>query len=134
MPRPTHFEIHAADIEQAIRFYSSLFGWEFQSRGDGTGFHMIITGPPEEPGINGGLVPRMGPNPDPTDATPVIAFPCTIVVDDLEASVAKAMALGGAIALPKMRIPGVGWLAYIKDNQSNIIGLTQPEARDARAA
>lgn len=29
MPRPIHFEIHAADPERAQRFYGALFGWSF---------------------------------------------------------------------------------------------------------
>jgi len=29
MPRVIHFEIHADEPERAIRFYSSVFGWEF---------------------------------------------------------------------------------------------------------
>ena len=29
MPRVVHFEIHADDPERAIRFYHSVFGWNF---------------------------------------------------------------------------------------------------------
>ena len=32
---------------------------------------------------------------------------------------------GGQIALPKMPIPGMGWLAYCKDTEGNIFGMMQ---------
>jgi hypothetical protein len=35
--------------------------------------------------------------------------------------------LGAEIALPKMPIPGVGWLGYIKDPDGNVLGLMQPD-------
>ena len=40
-------------------------------------------------------------------------------------------ARGGTIALPKMPIPGIGWLAYAKDTEGNLFGLMQadPAAR-----
>jgi predicted enzyme related to lactoylglutathione lyase len=122
MPRPVHFEIHAADPPAAVRFYTELFGWTFTPFGPA--YHLIKTGE-DGPGIDGGLVPRQGPNPDPADPTPVIAFMCTCNVDSVDAYMAKALALGGWVALPKMAIPGVGWVAYFKDTQSNIVGLMQ---------
>ena len=30
-------------------------------------------------------------------------------------------------ALPKMPIPGVGWLAYLKDTEGNVFGLMQSD-------
>jgi predicted enzyme related to lactoylglutathione lyase len=32
---------------------------------------------------------------------------------------------GAQIALPKMAIPGVGWLVYCKDTEGNIFGMMQ---------
>jgi predicted enzyme related to lactoylglutathione lyase len=125
MPRPIHFEIHAADPPAAVRFYSGLFGWSFTPFGDI--YHVIKTGE-GGPGIDGGLVRRQGANPDPADPTPVIAYVCTCDVDDVDVYVAKAIALGGVVAVPKMAIPGVGWLAYVKDTQSNLLGLMTSDA------
>ena len=42
-------------------------------------------------------------------------------------SLAKATSLGAVIAVPKMPIPGVGWLAYAKDPEGNIFGMMQPD-------
>ena len=69
----------------------------------------------------------MGPTPDPQEPTPLVAWACTVDVDDVEAYVRKAVDLGGVVALPKMAILGVGWLAYCKDTESNIFGLMQTD-------
>ena len=129
MSRPIHFEIHAADLESAQHFYAVLFGWSF-SHMQGMDYHLIHTGA-DGAGIDGGLVRRMGPNPDPQAPTPVIGYICTIDVDDVDACVATALALGGTVALAKMPVPGIGWLAYCKDSESNIFGVMQ---RDASAS
>jgi predicted enzyme related to lactoylglutathione lyase len=125
MPRPIHFEIHAADRDRCKAFYEALFGWSFVQPPGMEGYHLISTGAADEPGINGGLVQRMGENPDPKDPVPVTAYVCTIGVEDLDRYVGKALSLGGSVALPKMAVPGVGWLAYVKDTESNILGLMQ---------
>lgn len=130
MPRPVHFEIHAEDPQRAIAFYSAVLGWTFQSWEGPWPYWLISTGE-EGPGINGGLVRRMGPGPDPKADTPVIAWVCTVGVDDVDAYVAKALAHGGATAVPKMAIPGMGWLAYVKDTEGNILGLMSQDSSAA---
>ena len=72
---------------------------------------------------------RMGGGP--LDGAAVNAYVCTARVADVDASVKQVTDLGGTIALPKMPIPGVGWLAYAKDPEGNIFGLMQndPAAR-----
>jgi len=51
----------------------------------------------------------------------------TIQVDDLDAMVKKATANGGKNVVPRMPIPGVGWLAYCTDPGGNIFGMMQPD-------
>jgi predicted enzyme related to lactoylglutathione lyase len=53
---------------------------------------------------------------------------CTIEVSSVDEYVSKALAHGAAVALPKMPIPGVGWLAYCKDTEGNIFGLMHRDA------
>jgi len=131
MSRPVHFEIHAEDPERVQRFYGELFGWTFQSWNGPTPYWMIDTGS-EGPGINGGLIKRMGPNPDAQEPTPVVGYVCTVDVDDVDGYVGKATGLGGVVALPKMAIPGIGWLAYCKDTESNVFGLMQNDPSGVR--
>jgi len=53
--------------------------------------------------------------------------PCvnTIGVTNLDETVASVLSSGGEIALPKMPVPGVGWLAYCKDTEGHIFGMMQ---------
>lgn len=123
MNRVVHFEIHASDPQRAIGFYRTMFGWDFQPYGPPDFYWLVTTGPEGTPGINGGMVRRQGAAPDAGAPTPVIAFVCTVDVEDVDAAVAKALAAGGTVALPKHAIPGVGWVAYVKDTEANIVGL-----------
>lgn len=114
MNRPVHFEIPSADPQRAIAFYQSIFGWQFQKWEGPVDYWLISTG--EGPGINGGLMPRRDP-----------AQPCvnTIEVADIDATTSTITAQGGQNVVPKMPIPGVGWLAYFKDIDGHIFGIMQ---------
>jgi predicted enzyme related to lactoylglutathione lyase len=126
MPRVVHFEIHAEDPNKAIAFYEAVFGWQFSHWGGGPmDYWLIKTGPASEPGIDGGLIRRQGP----IDGTAVIAYVCTAQVPNVDEYVGKITQAGGSIVVPKMPIPGVGWLAYAKDTQGNIFGIMQPDAQ-----
>ena len=61
----------------------------------------------------------------------VNAYVCTAGVEDLDAMVVKAVAAGGSIAVPKMPIPTMGWLAYCKDTEGNLFGMMQMESNAA---
>jgi predicted enzyme related to lactoylglutathione lyase len=124
MSRVVHFEIHASKPKVLIDFYTSLFAWKFEQWGEFE-YWQIVTGPNEEPGINGGLVPRRGAPAE--EGQGVNAYVCTVDVKSLDKSLAKAQSLGGKVAVPKMPIPGVGWLAYVKDPDGNLFGLMQTE-------
>jgi predicted enzyme related to lactoylglutathione lyase len=127
MPRVIHFEILVGDPERAMAFYAGLFGWTFQKYAAATDYWLINTGPSTEPGINGGLVRRKGPNPNAGDATPVVGFVCTVDVADVDRTVAAALTAGGTVALAKMAIPGLAWLAYLNDTESNVLGVYQAD-------
>jgi uncharacterized protein len=127
MPRVVHFEVHADDPERAIRFYSTVFGWTFNHYGGAQDYWLITTGPDDQPGINGGLMRRMGA----IDGQAVIAYVCTVDVESVDAALARVLERGGQLALPKMPIPGVGWLAYARDPEGNLFGMMQAEAAAA---
>ena len=119
MPRPIHFEIHASDTARAQRFYSAMFGWEFTPFGPPGAYWVVKTG--AGVGIDGGLLPRNGPKPE--DGQGVNAFICTVDVPSVDESLKKALSLGGTLAVPKMPIPGIGWLVYVKDPEGNLLGM-----------
>ncbi|MEO8296037.1 MAG: VOC family protein [Gemmatimonadota bacterium] len=126
MSRIIHFEVHADNPERALTFYQSLLGWKFTRWEGPSDYWLIETGPGTEPGINGGMVRRMGP--PPTEGQAVNAYPCTLGVSSLDEKVAMVTQLGGTIALPKMAVPGIGWLAYAKDTEGNIFGMMQDDS------
>jgi predicted enzyme related to lactoylglutathione lyase len=119
MPRPNHFEIPSDNVDRAIAFYTAVFGWTFQKWDGPMPYWMITTGPNEEHGINGGLMPRQHPN-----------QPCvnTVTIANMEETLATVAANGGVCVVPKMAVPGVGWLAYCKDLDGHIFGVMQMDA------
>lgn len=129
MPRVVHFEIHADNPERARRFYGELFGWEFTQFGGPMDYWIIKTGPEGQPGIDGGMMRRMGA--PPVDGQAVNAYVCTIDVDQLDQSMERALSLGGTLALAKMPIGGIGWLGYAKDPEGNIFGMMQADPNAA---
>jgi predicted enzyme related to lactoylglutathione lyase len=123
MGRPVHFEIHASDPEKLAGFYREMFGWKIDAWPGPVPYWLIMTGDEGTPGINGGMVQR--PDEGPAVGQSVNAFVCTVDVTDVDADVAKALTLGATVALPKMPVPGMGWLAYIMDPDRNILGMMQ---------
>ena len=83
---------------------------------------MITTGPESEPGIGGAITRRSG------NLTTVN----TISVPSVDEAVQKVVVAGGQIALPKMAVPGVGYIAYGIDTEGNVFGMMQedPTAQD----
>ena len=127
MSRVVHFEIQADDVERAKAFYGAVFGWEFQDYGEFTGspYWGVITGPEDEPGINGGLLQRPAPAPGPGQGTN--GFVCTMQVEDYDATEKKILDGGGTVALPKMALTGMAWQGYYLDTEGNTFGIHQPD-------
>ena len=121
MSRVIHFEMPADDPERVIQFYEKTFGWRFDKWDGPIEYWLISTGSEDHPGIDGGLARR-------TD--PAVGIENTIDVKNLEISLIAVETNGGEIIRPKMAVPGVGWMVYIKDTEGNIFGLMEedPEA------
>ena len=128
MGRVVHFEVHADDPVRAQAFYAALFGWEFTQFAP-MEYWVVKTGSDAEPGIDGGLLRRLGPRPEEGQA--VNAYVCTVDVASVDHALEHALSLGGTLAHAKMAIPGVGWLAYAKDPEGNIFGLMQADPNAA---
>ncbi len=128
MPRVTHFEIHGEHPAKLAAYYTDLFGWRMQHMPQ-INYWFIDTSNGDEPGINGGLLQRHGVKA--VDGQPVNSYVCTVNVSSVDDYFAKTLKGGGTMALAKMAIPHVGWVAYVKDPNGNIFGLHQadPSAR-----
>ncbi len=120
--RVVHFEIPADDVERARSFYRDAFGWQMSGLPE-MGYTMVGTTPtgengmPSEPGsINGGMFARVE-----DVATPVI----TIDVADIDAALAKVESLGGSTVRAKEPVGDMGFSAYFRDSEDNLMGLWQ---------
>jgi uncharacterized protein len=118
--RVVHFEIPADDQNRARDFYQSAFDWNISEVPD-INYHMVMTSPvndqgmPPEPGsINGGMFAR-----EADLATPVI----TVEVDDIDATLEKIGSLGGSTVLAKQAVMDMGFAAYFRDTEGNVMGL-----------
>ena len=116
MPRVIHFEIHADQPQRAATFYGDVFGWGVQKWEGPQEYYLVTTGEQGTPGIDGGLLQRMAPGQSTVN---------TIDVPSVDDYVGKVLAAGGQVALPKMPVPGVGWLAYCTDPEGNVFGVMQ---------
>jgi predicted enzyme related to lactoylglutathione lyase len=85
-------------------------------------YWLVSTGDAAAPGIDGGLSRRRFPGEG-------MSF--TVDVESVDAAVKAVTAAGAQIVHPRSAIPGVGWLAYFKDPEGNVVGMMErdPEAK-----
>jgi predicted enzyme related to lactoylglutathione lyase len=124
MGRVIHFEIHAADPDRAVAFYTGVFGWKVEKAGGPVDYWLVTTGPDGEAGINGAILRRMGSEPSSDQA--VNSFVNTIEVRSLEETERAVPDAGGEQVLAGQEVPDVGKLAYFKDTEGNIFGALEP--------
>ena len=127
MGRVVHFEIHASDLDRAERFYREVFGWEVQKFDGPIDYRLLNTGPKSQTGIDGALVERRSG----ADGDAVIAYVCTVEVDDIQSTEKQVKEHGGEQVVDRQEIPEVGQLTYFKDTEGNIFGALQPAAGGA---
>jgi predicted enzyme related to lactoylglutathione lyase len=120
--RVVHFEIPADDLARAQEFYRSAFGWEINSM-PGVDYALASTTPtddqgmPTEPGaINGGLLTRQ---------EPVTSTVVTIDVEDIDKALDTISSLGGSTVRGKEAVMDIGFAAYFRDCEGNLMGLWQ---------
>jgi predicted enzyme related to lactoylglutathione lyase len=130
-----HFELHASEPQRLIDFYSALLGWRFSRYGEleywviDTGEGSIGADRPTGAGINGGLVPRVGPPPE--VGAPINGVGIVVAVDGpIDDVFARGLELGATEALPLADMAGVGRLGYLIDPDGNVFGLISAELSD----
>ena len=102
-------ELLTTDVQEAKRFYSSLFGWEFKDMdmGDMT-YSVVRKGDSELAGIM--------PIPDQAAGAPP-HWGAFVTVDDVDTVAKKVEALGGKILVPPQDVPTVGRFFLFQDPQ-----------------
>jgi predicted enzyme related to lactoylglutathione lyase len=118
MPRVVHFILNADSPKRAIKFYEKAFGWSFDKWAGPMDYWNILTGDKSEPGIDGGLVKRQNPD---TRVENVID------VRSVDEYIEKVESAGGKMISPKTPIPGVGFIAWFKDTEGNVLGIMEED-------
>jgi hypothetical protein len=114
MPHPVvHFEIGCREQGKTSEFFSNLFDWTIEQAGPAA---MISTG-----GLIGGHITALGHEPH-----QYVTF--YVGVDDVQAYLDKAVALGGKALLPVIKIP-TGEFSWFSDPEGNMIGLFKQNAK-----
>lgn len=108
-----HFEIVGRDGPALQRFYSDLFGWKLDTNNPG-GYGMSSND-------QTGVIVGIGSSADggPGHVTGYVTVP------DIDAALAKAAELGGAVIMPKFSPDGSAQLGLLADPEGHVIGLTQ---------
>jgi predicted enzyme related to lactoylglutathione lyase len=107
-----HVEIPANDPQAAGQFYNAIFGWQAQHDAN---LNYTMFGVESGPG--GGFPQIDGQQ---TRSGQVTLY---VATDDIEGTLNKATGLGAQVALPKMEIPGVGWMGVFSDPSGTLVGL-----------
>ena len=120
MDKVVHFEIPYDDLERAKNFYKEAFSWNINTIPE-MNYNIVHTVevdekfmPKEVGAINGGIMKK-------TDkiTSPVI----TIDVASIDDSLLKIEELGGMVIKEKTQVGDMGFVAYFKDTEGNILGL-----------
>ncbi|MCM3662016.1 VOC family protein [Georgenia satyanarayanai] len=120
--RVVHFEIPFEDRDRAKRFYSDVFHWQVEEMPE-LDYVGVQTGPAgqdgmaSEPGyIGGGMTARAGSN-----TATVIVLDST----DIDADLSRVESHGGEVLEGRTPVGDMGFAAYFKDSEGNVVGLWQ---------
>ena len=118
--RVVHFELPFDDGDRARGFYKEAFGWQLQEMPD-MDYTLVMSGPsgdqgPTEPGfINGGMLAReMSASPGPV---------VVVDVESIDVALERVGELGGETVLGKQPVGSMGFSAYVRDPEGNVLGL-----------
>jgi hypothetical protein len=108
-----HAEIRSSDPDATRAFFGDLFGWTYPGEGAFPGYTFVETGVP------GALYTAISPLQGDSD---LVTF--FVGVEDIAATVAEAVRLGGRVVQDPVTIPGVSF-GLIADPLGHIVGLAQ---------
>jgi predicted enzyme related to lactoylglutathione lyase len=136
MPTTIHFEIPSDNVERSKKFYGDLFGWNIEKvppedQPEGVEYWGITT--KDHEGNNAitlgcivlpGMMKRMMP-----EQQGITNYIDVKSVDEYSSRVEQ---LGGKIKMPKMAVPGMGYMAVCSDTENNTFGLWQNDTSAKR--
>ncbi len=110
-----YFELGSRDHRVLVDFYRELFGWRAQDIGD---TYTIV-----DTQAGSGLVGGIGRS---SDGTPWVSF--YVLADDPQATLDKAVSMGGKVVVPVTEVPGVVTFAMFTDPDGLLVGIAAPGA------
>ena len=113
-----HRKFTEVQQRRGAAFFQDVFGWDAESWDGPMEYWLLMTKQRDPLALDDD--PSLAPRNDPMDVH-------TIDVDNLDAVVARIESNGGTMILPKLPIPGIGWLAYFKDPEGHIHGIMQTD-------
>ena len=120
MPNPfAHVELNTDDVKKAKKFYQSVFAWKLTDM-PAMGYTLIDVGG----GVGGGMQKK------PMAEAPTAWLPY-VQVEDLDATMAKAIKLGAKPALEHQDIGEMGAIGIFIDPSGAALGLWQGKAQAA---
>ena len=112
-PRVIHFEITGKDQKALQSFWSSLFGWKLNTDAPG-GYGMTSAD-------DTGIVVGIGGTQD-GSAGNVTGY---VRVESIDATLARAVELGGSVIMPRFSPDGTAYLGLVADSEGHIVGLSE---------
>ncbi len=117
MPNPfAHIELSTDDVKKAKKFYQAVFAWKLNDM-PAMAYTMIDVGG----GVGGGMQKKPMPE-APTAWLPYVQ------VDDVKATIAKAIKGGGSAVLPFQEIGDMGAIGIFVDPAGAMLGLWEAKA------
>ena len=105
-------ELMTPDPKAAIAFYGQLLGWTSEDMDMGTGsYHVVKAGGSSIGGV-------MAPPPGAEGMPPM--WGVYITVDDIDATAARCVELGGKVLMPVMEVKTVGRMAVLQAPQGAV--------------
>lgn len=125
--RVVHFEIPFDDGDRARGFYREALGWNVAQMPE-MDYTMAVCGPttdqgmPSEPGfINGGMFRR--------EEGPLRGPVIVVDVESIDPALKRIEELGGATVIARMPVGEMGFVAYFRDPEGNVLGLWENAAQ-----
>lgn len=111
-------ELITTDVSAATTFYRAIAGWELTPLAPGQ--HPYTVAKSDGSPVAG----LFQPGTPPANPMWIVSFQ----TDDIDATIANVLALGGAVVHAANTVPGVGRTAWVADPTGAVFGLMQPEA------
>jgi predicted enzyme related to lactoylglutathione lyase len=119
-----YFEIQSSNLERAVQFYETIFGWKItRDTAMPIAYYRIETG-----GIQGALLERPAPV---VPMSGTNAFTCSLEVEDFDKTAERILSSGGIVAVPKFAVPGKCWHGYFLDPDQNVFGIFEVDEKAA---